>query len=43
MECGWLWAVMGRLCGVAYLVVWVVKRVKMGGNCVWCGVGGALA
>jgi hypothetical protein len=32
---------MGLLCGVARLVVWVGKRVKSEGKCVWCGVGGA--
>ena len=41
MGCDWVWAVMVQLCGVAHLVVWVGKRVKVGGNCVWCGVGGA--
>ena len=42
MRCGWVWAVMGQLCGVGSLVVWVAKRVKCEGNCVLCGVGGAL-
>ena len=42
MGCGWVWAVMGQLCGVGGLVVWVAKRVKSEGNCVLCGVGGAL-
>ena len=37
-----MWAVMGQLCGVGGLVVWVAKRVKSEGNCVLCGVGGAL-
>ena len=41
MGCDWVWAVMVQLCGVAHLVVWVGKRVNVGGNCVWCGVGGA--
>ena len=42
MGFGWVWAVMVQLCGVACLVVWVAKRVKSEGNCVLCGVGGAL-
>ena len=42
MGCGWVWAVMGQLCGVGSLVVWVAKRVKSEGNRVLCGAGGAL-
>jgi hypothetical protein len=42
MACGWVWAVMGQLCGVGGLVVWVAKRVNSEGNCVLCVVGGAL-
>jgi hypothetical protein len=41
MGFGWVWAVMGQLCGVGSLVVWVAKRVKVGGKCVWRCVGGA--
>ena len=41
MERGYVGAIMVQLCGVAHLVVWVGKRVKVGGKCVWCGVGGA--
>ena len=40
--CGGGGAWIGRLYRVAWLVVWVGKRVKMGGNCVLCRAGGAL-